>query len=200
MSRGAGSRFQKAFAAFLFAGFGVCVVVLLVHRTAGPFLPRGWPGYEGFLGAFLFGFAILIWALDSRPLRARWRFAGPALVLGALAVFVDVGPVARWSTERFLRQPELTDFAAWVHEYGRIAEMHVQADGGITYRLNGTAVRQTREELDALVPTVTDAALLEDVLARDGYRPRRVRARPARDAAVPDARAFAARRLRRVRA
>lgn len=168
---GAGSGFQKALAGVLFAGFGVSVVVLLVHRAAGLYLPRDWPGYYGFLGVFFFGFAILVWALSAQPLWRRWRFAGPALVLGALSVWADVGPVARWSTERYLRQPELNSFAAWVHEYGRIAEMGVQDSGGITYLLNGTAVRRTRAGLDSLPSTAAPAAVLGDVLARDGIDP-----------------------------
>lgn len=169
------SRVGRVLLWILFLSYGACVLTLLVYRASGLYYWGRSGVILAFFGICVFGFGILIWALTSLPLWPRWRIAGPALLLGTLTVWADVGPVTRWSNARYLRQPELNEFASWVHGYGRISEMEDSGFHGFPYSLNGTRVRPTRASLDSLRSRSDgdrrEAALLEEVLARDSIDP-----------------------------
>lgn len=163
-------RLRSGLIVVLFLVYGVSILLWLVDRASGLYLPSHWPGgFFAFFGIPVFGFSIFVWALLSPRSWARWRLAGPALLLGALALWSDVGLLRRRSNERFLQKPELNAFAAQIHAYGRISQMWEWPEG-FTHSLNGTVVRRTSAELDSLPSWLAkdrETALLAEVLARD---------------------------------
>jgi hypothetical protein len=129
------SRTRKSLLAILFFLYGASVLLWFVEVAGGLYLPPRWSwGLLGFLGIFVFGFSIVVWALLSPRSWARWRIVGLALLLGALALWADLGVLTRLSDERFLQRPDLNAFAARLHAYGRISEMREWQSEGLPTR------------------------------------------------------------------
>jgi hypothetical protein len=157
----------------VFVGYAASVLLWLADLSAGLYRPPvTWWALCGSLGILITGFLIFLWVLRSPRSWRRWSAAAAALVLGVLVLEFVPPPLIRLNDSRFLRKPDLNEFATQVHEYGRIRQMWEWPEG-YTHSLNETVVRRTRAGLDSIGTERwgSNRALLADVLARDSIDP-----------------------------
>lgn len=166
------ARFHRRGVALLFVGYAAAVLLCLVHWGSGLYEPRWFLGWVAPLWLCGFGGLLFAWGCRGGVRRGRWRVAVPTLLLGALAVWFLPPPLARLSSDHFVRRPDLAAFAAEVQRHGRITSMWEEDD---VHELNHARIVDTPRQADSLRRhgdfREGDARLLADVLARDGIDP-----------------------------
>lgn len=167
----ASERFHRLGMALLFVGYAVCMVLRVVSRVAGLYLPDPWePAMLAGLALFALVPLIVLWALCSPKSWRRWGIAVPALLFAMFLPELPLDPLTHLSDTRYLQRRDLNEFAERVQGYSRIDQMWEPEP---EWRwLNGTRVTATRAEADSLREHRKDPVLvLPNVLARDSIDP-----------------------------